>query len=262
MEKKLRVQLFDEEGRMVGDRIVSQDPEFSKGPLKDHHGIFRIEFTLDSKNDVEKAKTYLDQMVGNLPLASGKKKKLPKIPDDPMFRENIIDEIENSDSMEDQDNLIAGLRSQGFVFRTWEFLESMVDLTGITIKDVHKNKYQFMLREIRKAKNPKADKYDPMLIFGIKLDEERTEKVVIYLNGEFHKSLKIPLPEKPKEVFKKTTMLKFPHFMTEDERVKFTIELRSYESNPSKSVSKFFNRWMQYVENLPQLDNINRDKKD
>lgn len=263
MEKKLRIQLFDEEGRMIGDRTVSQDPEFSKGPLQDHFGLFRIEFTLDNKDDVEKAKIYLDQMVGSLPLDShkSKKKKGPKIPDDPLYREGIINNIVG-DVEADQDQLISYLRDQGFVFRTWDFLESMVDLTGIIIKDIHKDKFQFMLREIRKAKNPKADKYDPMLIFGIKLDDERTEKVVIYLNGEFNKSIKIALPEKPKEVYKKTTMLKFPHFMTEDERTKFTIELRSYESNKEKGITKFFNRWMQYVDNLPKLENPNPNKKD
>jgi hypothetical protein len=56
MEKKLRIQLFDDEGRMVDDRTVSQDPEIYSGPKENHNGLFRIEFTLNTKDDVEKAK--------------------------------------------------------------------------------------------------------------------------------------------------------------------------------------------------------------
>lgn len=250
MEKKLRVQLFDNEGRLVDDRTVSQNPEMSSGPKLTHEGVFRIEFTLDCKDDVEKAKNYLDQFVGNLPLGSKKSRKKLKQLDDPDHRKEILEYAITA--CEDQDQLIAFLRKQGFRFMMTDFLETF-DFPGLVIKDRHKEKYQWMLGCVKYAKNPKSDKYDPMLIFGIQLVPEQSEKIVVYLNGEFHKTYKVPIPSKPKEVFKKTTMTKFPHYMTEEERERFRLELRRYESQPDHKFSKFFDRWRPYVENLPEI---------
>jgi len=251
MEKKLRIQLFDEEGRMVGDRTVAQDPELSKGPLQDHFGLFRIEFTLDSKDDVEKAKIYLDQMVGSLPLRVDKPKKQDKT-DSPGTRETMVEILTNLDEDWHQDRLINYLRDEGFVFRTTEFLGLIEAFDQIEIKDRHKE-YQWMVKETRTAKSVKADKYDPFLMVGIQLILERTDKVPIYFNGEFMKILKVPIPEKPKEVIKTTKMLIFPKFMEEDEKEKFMMELRALEVNPEKAKGKFFIRWAKHVKNLPEL---------
>lgn len=253
MEKKLRIQLFDEEGRLVDDRTVSQNPEISSGPKISHEGIFRIEFTLDCKDDVEKVKIYLDQFIGNLPLGSKSKRK-KKVKDfmDPDRREELLEEIIKA--AEDQDKLIEFLREQGFRFMMTDFLETF-DFPGLVIKDRHKEKYQWMLGCSKYAKNPKSDKYDPMLIFGIQLLSEQDEKIVVYLNGEYYKSYKVPVPTKPKEVFKKTTMTQFPHYMTEEERERFRRELRKYENDNEISLSKFFKRWMPYVKNLPKFTN-------
>jgi len=251
MEKKLRIQLFDEEGRLMDDRQVSQAPELTKGPIASHEGLFRIEFTLDCKDDVEKIKTYLDQLMGSLPLGSKKeRKKSLKLPGDPQQREDLLKEIiENS---EDQDVLIQALRLQGFRFMMYDFLETF-DFPALVIKDRHKEKYQWMLLCTREAKNPAADKYDPMLVFGIQLLPDHDERIIVYLNGEFYKSYKVPIPEKPKEVFKKTSMTKFPHYMIEKEREKFRFELRVLEANPEREPSTFFIRWRPYVENISQL---------
>lgn len=251
MEKKLRIQLFDKEGRFIEDRMVSQDPEVSAGPKNTHEGLMRIEFTFLEKNDVEKVKIYLDKLIGKLPLGTKKalKQKLARTMDDPDYREKLLEEAMTQNG-QDQDQLISFLREQGFRFMMSDFLTTF-GFPGINIKDRHLDEYQWMLRCIRYAKNPQSDKYDPMLIFGIKLIPEHDEKVIVYLNGEFHKRYKVPVPNKPKEVFKKTTMTKFPHYMTEEEREKFRLELRQYETNPEKKFSKFFNRWKPYVENLP-----------
>lgn len=253
MEKKLRIQLFDGEGRLVDDRMVSQNPEMSSGPKLTHEGVFRVEFTLDCKDDVEKAKIYLDQFVGNLPLGSkqSKKKKLKEF-SDPNQRENLLEQAVGL--AKDQDELIGFLRDGGFRFMMTDFLETFY-FPGLVIKDRHKEKYQWMLGCSKYAKNPKSDKYDPMLIFGIQLVPEQSEKIVVYLNGEFHKTYKVPIPVKPKEVFKKTTMTKFPHYMTEEERERFRLELRRYEDQPDHTFSKFFERWKPYVENLPKSTN-------
>jgi len=251
MEKKLRIQLYDEEGRLVEDRIVTQGPEMSSGPKFNHEGLFRIEFTLDCKDDVEKAKTYLDQLIGSLPLGSKKsRKKVVKEIEGPKQREELLEEVIGI--AVDQDQLIELLRTRGFRFMMYDFLETF-DFPGLEIKDRHKEKYQWMLLNIKTAKNPKSDRYDPMLIFGIQLLPDHDERIVVYLNGQFHKSFKVSVPEKPKEVFKKTTMTKFPHYMIEEEREKFRFELRQLEADPERKPSKFFNRWVEFVENLPKF---------
>lgn len=249
MEKKLRIQLYDEEGRLIEDRMVTQGPEMSSGPKFNHEGLFRIEFTLDCKDDIEKAKTYLDQLIGSLPLGAKKQRKVVREIEGPKQREELL---ENAIISDNQDTLIMYLRERGFRFMMYDFLETL-DFPRLGIKERHREKYQWMLLCIKTAKNPKSDKYDPMLVFGIQLLPDHDERIVVYLNGEFHKSYKIPIPEKPKEVFKKTNMTKFPHYMIEEEREKFRFELRQLEADPDRKPSRFFNRWREYVENLPKL---------
>jgi len=250
MEKKLRIQLFDLEGRMIDDRMVTQDPEISKGPQLTHVGPMRIEFSFDSPDDIEKAKIYLDQLVGNIPLGTKKARKTSlKTMEDPAQREALLEEAL---TMDDQDELIKFLREKGFRFMMTDFLETF-DWPQLNIKEKHLGQFQWMLLCQKPAKNPKSDKYDPMLIFGIQLLPEHNERIVVYLHGEYHKAYKIPVPEKPKEVFKKTNMTKFPDYMTHEEREKFRFELRQYEADSERPLSKFWKRWRPYVENLPTL---------
>ena len=259
MEKKLRIQLFDSDGRMLNDRLVTQDPEMVVGPKLAHDGPLRIEFTLETKDDIEKAKDYLDRLVGNLPLSVKKAKKLNKdLGEDVNFRQALLDNI--IIPADNQDTLIGILRNEGFVFMMSDYLITFDDL-GLQIKDVHKDKYQWMIRLIKPGRNPRSDKFDPMLVIGIQLLPEHNEKVVVYMDTKFHKSYKIPVPSKPKEVFKKTTMLKFPPYMVEKEREKFRYELRQYELNPERNYSKFFIRWKEWVENLPELSQNKKDQE-
>lgn len=252
MEKKLRIQLFSPEGNLISDRLVTQDPEFTAGPKGISPGVIRIEFTLEHQGDIDKAKTYLDQITGNLPLPEprGRKQKEEE-PTTDESRKELLEEALAQAS--DQDKLIGYLREHDFVFITSDFLETFD--YGIDLKDKHKDEYQWMLRCLKRAKNPKVDKYDPMLLVGIKLIGDRTEKVAIYLNREYYKSYKVDLPSKPKETFKKSGMIKFPPYMTEDEREKFRFELRQYQDKPEKPISKFFSRWEEYVQNVPELEN-------
>jgi len=254
MEKKIRIQKFDSEGRLIDDRMVSQDTEFTSGPKLKHEGPLRVEFSLLDKSDVEGAVTYLGKLTGSLPIEAKKLKKL-KEPQNPEHREQLLKDALGE--AHDQDTLITYLRDHGFKFMMHEFLETF-DWPMLILRNHHKEEFQWMLRCSKIAKNPTSDKYDPMLAFGIKLVGDRQEKVVIYLHGEFHKSYKIPLPDKPRETFKKSGMMKFPHFMVENERDKFRFEIRQYQNNPEKEFSKFFNRWREHVDNVPKLP---QDKK-
>lgn len=254
MEKKLRIQLFDDEGRLIEDRLVMQDPEMSSGPKIAHQGLFRIEFTFENPDDIEKAKSYLDKIVGNIPLGAKKiKKKLLDIDSDPNFRESFL---ETTMEITNQDALIAHLRANDFKFVTTEFIKSF-EFPGLEIKEAHEN-YEWMIRCIKYAKNPKSDKYDPMLIYGIQLLPEPREKIIIYLNGQYKEYVKLPIPVKFAEVLKKSILMKFPPYMTEEERDRIRLEIRQHEVQPDREFSKFFIRWYPYIENLPQFI---KDKK-
>lgn len=251
MQKKLRIQYFSKDFRMLDDRMVSQDPEFYAGPKTKHKGPIRIEFTLENKTDIEKCQKYLGQIAGILPLPQRKTSISSKLPD--VFdsnREELLSDVENKAS-NDQDTFITYLREHDFVFVMWDFLETFK--FPINVKKVHREKYQWMLRLVRRAKDPKLDRYDPMILFGIKLVDKRSTRVVVYLDGEFKKTLKIPLPEKPRETFKKQGIMKFPHYMTAEEREKFRREYRQYIDDNKKPFTKFFNRWKPYVENIPTI---------
>jgi len=259
MEKKLRIQLFNDDGNLINDRLLSQDTEMYSGPKESHEGPIRIEFTLENKDDIEKAKTYLDKLIGNLPLnALKKKKKIEKVfnTDD---REKVLEEVLKVGKEFGQDKMIEQLRKMGFNFMMSDFLKTF-DFPSLEIKERHYEKYEWMLHCIKRAKNPKSDKYDPMLIFGISIASGRLNKIVVYLNGEFNSYHTIEVPDKTNLDFKKTNMIKFPHYMIEEEREKFRYELRQYQDNPEKPFSKFFNRWVNSVSNLPELNQLKTGK--
>jgi len=86
------------------------------------------------------------------------------------------------------------------------------------IKKKHFDKYQWMVRAVKIAKDPTNDKFDPTLIFGINI-LERTEKMVIYLFDEAPQFHKMGIPEEP-ILFKNTAMMKFPAFFNEEDREK------------------------------------------
>jgi len=117
-----------------------------------------------------------------------------------------------------------------------------------SIKDIHLAKYQWMVRVAKRAKDPRNDKFDLPLLIGISImeKESRTDKMVIYLNGTFSKSEKLEVP-KNAMTFRQTNLIKYPHYMTYEEREKWGIEHRLLLSNPTKSPSKFYLRWSRDV---------------
>lgn len=250
----MRLQLFSADGALISDRLVAQDTEIYKGPKEPAVGPVRVEFTLVEQSDIQLVKEYLDMLYGILPIEGKKEKKVKSLTvDDTDDREKFLTNLISRHKTTDQDQLIRELRDNGFVFVMTDHLESM-GFDGLHLKPGHKDKYQWMIRMLKRAKSPKNDKYDPMLIFGINLMGERTEKVPVYLNGMLSDfSFSSPIPDKPRETFKKSGMIKFPEYMTLDERERFRIELRLLQDNPEKEESKFFKRWKQYVQNLPKL---------
>lgn len=254
---KIRIQLLDEYLRPIEDRLVDQTTEFYLGPKKAHKGPVKFEITLADQLDIDNFKAYIDKLRSDLPIKEISSRGRPSNNssnaniDSP--REDILLQIEK---MEDQDEAIKYLRDLGFVFLlTEDFLTYFPEFEFDT-RDIGKpnstgqylESLCWMVRCIKRAKDPKSDKYDKMIIFGIHIQGGRSKKVVPYLYGERKKPLRIEYKDDKKLSFSKVTELtKYPHYMTEDERLKFGTEFRQLTSNKDKKPTKFFLRWYKDV---------------
>lgn len=263
-EKKIRVQLFDEESRLISDKLYKQGSELISGPKFTHNGPMRIEITMDNQEDIERAITYIKKLSGMLPLEAKKeKKKVGKIESDSDgYIESMMDMITEC---KDQDELISNLRNQGFVFVTRDLLHNMERFEKVNWEeeDWRTDKYQYMVRLIKESKNPMLDKFDPTLIVGIKIYKKRSDEVKFYKFGELTNNLDIPVPGKAKESFTTQKLHIFPEFMSEKEKERFRREYRDMERDPDKEPTPFYLRWHKWVQTsqpLKQLENYANDE--
>jgi hypothetical protein len=247
IKKKIRIQGFDIEGNQLLDRLVEQEIEFNTGPKEPHNGPLRIEVNLWEQGDIDRFIEYLKKLTGQLPITVGEPKvktlKAGKVLLAPEQREEIIKQVT---ALESQDACIKQLRDLGFEFLTFDYISSLGLNTGI--EDIHKEKYQWMMKIVKKAKNPLNNKYDPMLVFGFKLIGKKIGTFVIYLYQKKHKVVKKEWVDKQKVSFKNTEMVKFPTYMIQEERDKFRVELYALRLNAEKKPTKFFIRWAKDVE--------------
>lgn len=254
---KMRITLLDNNGAILGDRLVDSYSEMNMGPKSTHDGPIRVEITLTSQNDIEGFKKYLDQLSGNLPLKEiagrGRPSTVSKEIDSP--RENILQDVEKLVTEgKNQDDVIKYLRKLGFVFLlTEDFLQyfpefefAKKDVGEPTDNGQYLNSLSWAVRCIKRAKTPASDKFDPMIIFGFSIQGGPSNKVVPYL----YKERKKPLRIKPGKTltFNRVEFSKMPKYMIEAERLKFSTELRALTLDPEKKPSKFFLRWAPEVE--------------
>lgn len=247
MGHKMRIQLV-KDGMISSDRLVDQKIEFYNGPKEKHDGPMRIEFVFEDSSDAEGAITYIQKLLGKLPIEQkvigtrGRKPGEEKTFNDTSREVLLKEAIKNS---QDQDKFITFLRERDFVFITGEHLKKLIP-EGYNIKSRHLEQYEWLVRRIKEAKDPRADKFDIALLLGIKILSDRSEKILLYMNGELGKNIKLEVPEKAFN-FKQTNLIKFPHYMTHEEREKWGIEHRQLMANPAKKPSKFYVRWMKDV---------------
>lgn len=261
---KLRVTRLDNNGAVIEDRLVDAYTELNNGPRQTYDGPVRYEITLTCQQDVDNFKKYLDQMAGKLPLREVGSRGRPstggaaaKEIESP--REDILQEvIKMNEEGKNQSQVIKYLRELGFVFiLTEDFLVHFPDFQ-FNKKDVgepngnhqYPKSLSWMVRCVKRAKDPKADKFDPMIIFGFSILDGPSKKVVPYLYRERQKPIRIALGKStitPNQV----EFTKMPPYMQEEERLKFSAEQRALFLNPEKQPSKFFNRWAGEVQ-VPQ----------
>lgn len=253
---KLRITTLTENGTPISDRLVDAYTELNMGPKVQHQGPIRVEVTLTNQQEVGQFKDYLDMLVGNLPIkVQSPGRGRPSGSTTPQLespREDILADIEKMVSEEkSQQEIIKYLRGLGFVFLlTEDFLFHFKEF-GFDKKDIgeptQNNQYpdslSWMVRCIKKAKDPKADKFDPMIIFGFSILGGPSKKVVPYLYKERRKPLKAQVGKKTLS-FSQAEFTKLPKWMLESERIKFSTEQRQLLMNPEKKPSKFFMRWV------------------
>lgn len=255
---KIRVSLLSDNGAVTSDRLVDAYTELNTGPKEAHNGPIRIEITLTSSNEIANFKAYLDRLTGILPLkvtagrgrpATGSNVEL----ENP--REEILaDIIKMAEEGKSQKDIIKYLRGLGFIFMlTEDFLQYFPEFP-FNHKDVNNphengqylNSLSWMVRQIKQAKVPKSDKYDPQLIFGFSIINGPSKKVVPYMFKERKKPLRVN-PAKKTLSFSTVGFTKYPTYMREDERLKFSTEIRQLLHGQRKKPSTFFNRWVKDV---------------
>ena len=260
---KMRVTLLKPNGAVINDRLVDSTTELYAGPKLQHDGPIRLEVTLVNKEDIDSFKNYIDQLSGTLPIkpqtpgrgrpsSSG-----PALTESP--REDILVEVENmAKEGKNQSEVIKYLRELGFVFILTEDFKYYFPDFEFNNKDIgtphHNGQYlhslSWMVRCIRRGKDPKTDKFDPMIIFGFSILEGPSKKVVPYLYKERKAPIKIKESKKVLS-FSSVEFTKLPPYQTEEERLKFSFEQRQLMLNPEKKPSKFFTRWSSDVEIPP-----------
>ena len=253
---KLRVTTLSENGTPLSDRLVDAYTEMNSGPKVQHKGPIRVEVTLTNKQDVDNFKEYLDRLIGVLPAkapTAGRGRPagtMVKNLESP--REDILADVEKMvEEGKSQQEIIKYLRELGFVFiLTEDFLYHFPgfefdkkDVGEATDNKQYPNSFSWMARCIKRAKDPKADKFDPMVIFGFSILGGPSKKIVPYLYKERKKPLRAQVGKNVIS-FSQAEFTKLPKYMREDERIKFSTEQRQLLLNPEKKPSKFFMRWV------------------
>ena len=244
-QKKMRIQLFDNEFNQLDDRLVFQDTEMYKGPKEPHKGPMKVEFCLFQKDDVDGCIAYVKKIMGDLPIEVKIRKSKASVEsaDD---RETLLGDAV---AMENQDGLIKFLRSKGFIFLT------AVDVEDYELFEVPTQfkDYQFMLQLVKEAKDPANNKYDLALIFAIKILDSKVDSYGFKLYNEAWALNDLPWKAKDKKFpLSKANLTKFPTFMYEDERLAFSKELakirRAIQAGENPTPTKNFKRRMAFVE--------------
>lgn len=271
---KLRITLLEENGAVIQDRLVDAATEYYSGPKLQHKGPIRVEVTLANNLDIDNFKKYLDQLTGSLPIKApsagrGRPSTAGTQAAIETPREDIIADVKKmAEEGKNQTEVIDYLRGLGFVFILAEDLfyyfpelaQSMdhKDLGDPTDNKQYPDSLALMVRCIKRAKDPRTDKFDPMIFFGFNI-QKPSKRVVPYLYKERQEPIKIATGKKVLS-FNTVEFTKLPKYMLETERLKFSIEQRQLILNPEKKPSKFFLRWVkdaQFPDSIkPKIDEI------
>lgn len=258
---KIRITLYDKKTKEVeADRLVESKTEFSMGPKEKHDGPIEISIRLNNRQQTEGLVAYLSKLALDMPLeekttTTGTRKynKTTNLAEDQkMDLLHIVKKQKNIES------IISTLRETNFAFVHYEHLKDICEKNGweFNLKTDKHESYQFMVRMLSIAKDPKNDKIDPSLIFAIKIVGNRFNKVHVYAGGSFQETIKDIHWAESKEIgFKvKEKFFKFPPTMTYEERSRWRLEDRKLADAKAKGKemepSSFHSRWTPFITRL------------
>lgn len=270
MKPKMRIQLLDDSGVTISDRLVDQYSELLNGPTETHKDPFKLEITIDSKETMERLKGYLEKLVGNLPLVirSSSSKSTSNKSMNP-YKE-IFNDIKAKEHIE---QIIEYLESLNFRWVTYQFLQE-ANADGKFPKLAENPaypRYQWLVRMLRQAKDPGNDRYDWSMMIGIKFMPsphkglgEVPDRVFVIYKGE-NKAVLDRSWEKYKSINmkKKKIPLIFPQYMTIEERKRWRYMHRKVKSGKTLGTRDdiFYKRYLPEVENLDANPTIKLTEK-
>jgi len=258
LEKKCRIQLYDAEFNQISDRLVAQDVEFRSGPKEVHLSPLRIELSLFDREDLVGALEYLNRLSSMLPLEKpkgvrGRKPTGRKVPLD-----NRQDLAKALSATKDPKEFIKIAREHGFVASTPAYLKDL----GYQIKIpalVSNERWTMMVMLTKKAKNPLNSKYDPITLIFV-----REDKAIISIDGEVASKIALSSSVGDRVVVPAKAKMKFPHFLTLEERNQFRLDMDKLKDDPQEKPTRLYVRWVhdvallnpEFKNDLPKLSEI------
>jgi hypothetical protein len=259
MKPKLRIKLLDESHSPISDRLVDQYAELLQGPSEQHTGPFTIEMTIDSKDTFDRAKEYLEKLVGNLPLSNKIPTKLKLSTSDNSVNpyKQLIEDIKGKQFIEEIVEYLESINFRWVNFQYIEELESMKKFPFELNPDHRKTyeKYQWATRMLRQAKDPMNDKFDFTLMIGVRfMGNSNTNKVHILYKGKARGSALVKEWKKGKAINMKARKIltTFPSFMTIEERIDWRKMHRKVELGRELGPrdKAFYERCLPHIKNL------------
>lgn len=253
---KIRITLKDpKDHTQVKDRLVEFATEMAMGPKDNHNGPIRIDCEVSTSDEVEALIHYLKQLTGKLPI---NEKPAAKTPKTTSLEENSMNRIiELVKSKPNQDEVINYLREMNFAFVSFDHLKDICEKNNwqFNLKKESHQEYQYMVRVMRLAKDPKNDKIDPTLYVGFKLFGKRAPGFLLYTSGQFKEAIKMNWASDKEINFKvKEKFYKFPEPMSYEERAKWRAEDRKVvNSDGAYEGTPFYLKWKPFVTILKPL---------
>lgn len=137
--------------------------------------------------------------------------------------------------------VINSLNRQKTIEKAIDYLRSLnfffyeVSTVGIDFKPGH-IKYSWMVRRVGKKK-------DLSMVVGIKMWGKKTEKIIVLVDGDHVATVRIPWADKADINFRKITIrLKFPDYLTYEERRTWRTEYHKQLNNPNRIPSEGYKK--------------------
>lgn len=250
MKPKMRVTLLNKDLITLEDRLVDQYEELLNGPKAIHLDPYRFEFTITDQQEIDRVISYMQKLRGTLPLDA------PKIKNHKTSAVNPYQELYNAvKAKEFVEDIIEYLTEANFRFVGKQALLDMAYVKPKGSIPELDDTYQWMVKVLRYAKEPKNDKFDFTLYFGIKfLGKNKEEKIMVYFNHEKKAVFKRKWQKDNSAINmkKKKTPMSFPEFMTIEERKDWRAARRKVELGRTLGIKeqKFYDRYFTDIKNI------------